>query len=1030
MATKEIQPKEEHKKDSIPNINTRQPLPNDENQNNTSESRQARTPKHANTKGVGFDGLNKESRKSFPNQDHLHPQSSRIQPHGSQQHYSGAGYQQYPHRDYRYEHRQGVPYSPSQQNQRQHFYRRQEQHMATVSPGTNIEYRQYYRDQHLHQDYQRFSNRYDGRSYGGDGRYDYSGYPPAGYQSQQHQHQNQQQHQAQNHHQHQHQHQHQHNQPHRNYASDNRVYGRPQGNRDYHRNQTPVEGRYSESNATPFTRAVSSSFDRSVKSRNEMEKGTTMEPLKEATRGTPPPDTSEAPSDDSSWRQLGQVASIDEAELQRRLADKKENKGRNILVNQPTTSNSSSLTNSPNEAGGEKLPRQPSVKLVDKAPPPTPSKLAALDSLSSVASGQEPLDTKTEVHKKTNEAPPSPGGFSAGSLDLMKCHSGSSGLLHGFPSAHHRGFSSSSLDDSKQDNKRIREERSDTNTTSANEDDFRRLSSTDDKEPQSKKTRKLNELRGVEQLNVKAKNKGLSLGIDCSPPGSPKGKNQVLVHNQRRSSEFNASPGPSSYFDKPPSYTYSNESNPSRERYNRPPSSSSSTITPMERPQEMNHPDLTGPPLPSWEIQAQDSFGNASGGGGIVPSFSFSNEYPMLPNSGSNLGYNENRGRYPPGHGPPPPVAESRNQSFDGHYHGGFNRSESIDHGYSHPQVGRGHYAPHENYKKQHQGPFPPQASSWQTTTSTGSHHTAHPYRSLTHYAGGYPSRGGPPPPHSPRTHPYIMNRLPSEDASRTSPPPPRIQSVPPRGGFQPPPEFAAPHNPHLNRRPPPAVYIMSTSGGQNDPSLLSKNRASGIYSWTKDDDMRLTEVMKKYKNPRDWEPVAKEHGRGKSAKECHERWIRYLKPGVRKGQWQDHEDAIVVEAVTTSTEQPFTRWSDLAQRLPGRVGKQIRDRWVNHLNPNINHLPFSREDDLLLWEGHKKLGKRWVEISTKYFNSTRSENHIKNRWYSASFKKFIANEFGPDAYSGGKPNTGNNTVSGKKGKKKNTGKNESGEAA
>lgn len=109
------------------------------------------------------------------------------------------------------------------------------------------------------------------------------------------------------------------------------------------------------------------------------------------------------------------------------------------------------------------------------------------------------------------------------------------------------------------------------------------------------------------------------------------------------------------------------------------------------------------------------------------------------------------------------------------------------------------------------------------------------------------------------------------------------------------------------------------------------------------------------------------------------------------------------MEVVTTSTEQPFTRWSDLAQRLPGRVGKQIRDRWVNHLNPNINHLPFSREDDLLLWEGHKKLGKRWVEISTKYFETNRSENHIKNRWYSASFKKFIANEFGVDAYSGKK---------------------------
>ncbi|OEU14447.1 C-Myb R2r3, partial [Fragilariopsis cylindrus CCMP1102] len=107
-----------------------------------------------------------------------------------------------------------------------------------------------------------------------------------------------------------------------------------------------------------------------------------------------------------------------------------------------------------------------------------------------------------------------------------------------------------------------------------------------------------------------------------------------------------------------------------------------------------------------------------------------------------------------------------------------------------------------------------------------------------------------------------------------------------------------------------------------------------------------------------------------------------------RKWQWTDQEDSIVIDAVTNSSEQPFTRWSDLVQRLPGRVRKQIQDRWVNYLNPNIDHLPFSREEDLLLWECHKKLGKRWAEISTKSFNSTRPEKRIKNRWYSASFKK------------------------------------------
>lgn len=138
------------------------------------------------------------------------------------------------------------------------------------------------------------------------------------------------------------------------------------------------------------------------------------------------------------------------------------------------------------------------------------------------------------------------------------------------------------------------------------------------------------------------------------------------------------------------------------------------------------------------------------------------------------------------------------------------------------------------------------------------------------------------------------------------------------------------------------------------------------------------------------------------SARECHERWIRYLKPGFRKGQWTAEEDAIVMKAVTESTEQPFARWSDLAEHIPGRVGKQIRDRWINHLNPDINHLPFSRDDDLLLWTAHETIGKRWVEIAATFFKSTRSENQIKNRWHSAAFKQVIAYEFGPQVYPSG----------------------------
>jgi hypothetical protein len=122
-------------------------------------------------------------------------------------------------------------------------------------------------------------------------------------------------------------------------------------------------------------------------------------------------------------------------------------------------------------------------------------------------------------------------------------------------------------------------------------------------------------------------------------------------------------------------------------------------------------------------------------------------------------------------------------------------------------------------------------------------------------------------------------------------------------------------------------------------------NVGSSYGTWTAADDAALMELMKKVKSPENWEPIAKKLDRGKSPRDIQERWTRFLKPGSRKGQWTEEEDAIVIDAVGNSVEDPFTRWSDLAQRLPGRVGKQVRDRWVNHLNPSINHMPFGRED-------------------------------------------------------------------------------------
>ena len=411
---------------------------------------------------------------------------------------------------------------------------------------------------------------------------------------------------------------------------------------------------------------------------------------------------------------------------------------------------------------------------------------------------------------------------------------------------------------------------------------------------------------------------------------------------------------------------------------------------------------------------------------------SFDGNYGVIPAVGSNasLEHSPNPSSYS-SRGPPPPPPIHASSSY-----GGPPPAMRNDHHHPHmpPPNQHSHHgppAPHHSHQGHTRpespwgvpgGPPPPPSSSYHPQYNP-SYNSSHDSSYHSHR-----SSAGPPPPSSHYSHtghppgqsygsssshyrgpsPHTMPHRYDDLQRRTSPPMSHHHDEPVHPSFQAPRHEFAPHH---TSKPPPTVYIVPSNRGigrsnSYDPSMIpvnghpSNHHMSNPFGWTPEDDQRLSDIMKKYKNPSDWEIVSKEHNRGKSAKQCHERWIRYLKPGVRKGQWQDHEDAIVIEAVTTSEEQPFTRWSELAQRLPGRVGKQIRDRWVNHLNPAINHMPFTREDDLLLYKGHQELGKRWVEISSKFFNGSRSENHIKNRWYSASFKKFITNEFGPDAYS------------------------------
>ena len=121
---------------------------------------------------------------------------------------------------------------------------------------------------------------------------------------------------------------------------------------------------------------------------------------------------------------------------------------------------------------------------------------------------------------------------------------------------------------------------------------------------------------------------------------------------------------------------------------------------------------------------------------------------------------------------------------------------------------------------------------------------------------------------------------------------------------------------------------------------------------------------------------------------------------------YTEEEDRVITRAAMA--ERDFSGWAALVTTinalsdppiLPARTGKQIRDRWVNFLNPSLNHRPWSREEDARLWRAHAELGNRWTDIGVEKFHTTRSENQVKNRWHSAAFKRYVTEEYGRDAH-------------------------------
>ncbi|KAL4366474.1 hypothetical protein GQ457_05G016380 [Hibiscus cannabinus] len=101
--------------------------------------------------------------------------------------------------------------------------------------------------------------------------------------------------------------------------------------------------------------------------------------------------------------------------------------------------------------------------------------------------------------------------------------------------------------------------------------------------------------------------------------------------------------------------------------------------------------------------------------------------------------------------------------------------------------------------------------------------------------------------------------------------------------------------------------------------------------AWTKEEDEQLINYIKLH-GEGCWRSLPKAAGLLRCGKSCRLRWINYLRPDLKRGNFTDEEDELIINLHGLLG----NKWSLIAARLPGRTDNEIKNYWNTHIKRKL----------------------------------------------------------------------------------------------